>query len=62
MNLERKIAKYSATPKHLIPALLLVSVMAAQVTRAQENPLYSQYMFNGLVINPAYTGSQESLV
>jgi len=62
MNLKWKIAKYAATPKHLIPALLLVSVMAAQVTRAQENPLYSQYMFNGLVINPAYTGSQESLV
>ncbi len=28
---------------------------------AQQNPLYSQYMFNGLVINPAYTGSHESM-
>ena len=28
---------------------------------AQENPLFSQYMFNGLVINPAYTGSNEAL-
>lgn len=28
---------------------------------AQENPLFSQYMFNGLVINPAYTGSHESM-
>lgn len=27
----------------------------------QQSPLYSQYMFNGLVINPAYAGSQESL-
>ncbi|MBA4056347.1 MAG: hypothetical protein C0490_16650, partial [Marivirga sp.] len=27
----------------------------------QQNPLFSQYMFNGLVINPAYTGSHESL-
>jgi type IX secretion system PorP/SprF family membrane protein len=27
----------------------------------QQVPLYSQYMFNGLVINPAYAGSHESL-
>ena len=28
---------------------------------AQQNPLFTQYMFNGLVINPAYTGSHESM-
>jgi type IX secretion system PorP/SprF family membrane protein len=28
---------------------------------AQQTPLYTQYMFNGLVINPAYTGSHESM-
>lgn len=27
---------------------------------AQQDPLYSQYMFNGLVLNPAYAGSRES--
>jgi type IX secretion system PorP/SprF family membrane protein len=28
---------------------------------AQQHPLFSQYMFNGLVINPAYSGSHESM-
>lgn len=35
--------------------LLLVSLIAS----AQHTPLVSQYMLNGLVINPAYTGSRE---
>ncbi len=29
--------------------------------KAQQDPQYSQYMFNQLVINPAYTGSKEAL-
>jgi type IX secretion system PorP/SprF family membrane protein len=28
---------------------------------SQQSALYSQYMFNGLLINPAYAGSQESM-
>ena len=28
---------------------------------SQQSALYSQYMFNGLVLNPAYAGSQESM-
>ena len=28
---------------------------------AQQEPIYSQYMFNGLVLNPAYTGSRDQL-
>ncbi len=28
---------------------------------AQQDPMYSQYMFNGLLINPAYAGSHEAL-
>lgn len=62
MNLERKITKYTPTPKHLLSALIITLMVAAQPSHAQEHPLYSQYMFNGLVINPAYTGSQESMV
>lgn len=30
-------------------------------TRAQQNPQYTQYMYNMSVINPAYAGSRESL-
>lgn len=29
--------------------------------RAQSHPVYSQYMFNGLALNPAYAGSREIL-
>jgi type IX secretion system PorP/SprF family membrane protein len=37
--------------------LLAISVKAT----AQQDPMYSQYMFNGLVLNPAYAGSQGGL-
>lgn len=37
--------------------ILLFSVVTGSV--AQQNPIYSQYMFNGLVINPAYAGSKQ---
>ena len=62
MNFVKRIVRHAITPKHLIPALILGSVMVGQLANAQEHPLYSQYMFNGLVINPAYTGSQEAMV
>ncbi|MCS7018867.1 MAG: type IX secretion system membrane protein PorP/SprF [Cytophagales bacterium] len=28
---------------------------------AQQDPMYTQYMFNGLVLNPAYAGSREAI-
>jgi type IX secretion system PorP/SprF family membrane protein len=62
MNFVKRIVRDAITPKHLIPALILGSVMVAQLACGQDHPLYSQYMFNGLVINPAYTGSQEAMV
>ena len=31
------------------------------IVKAQQDPQYSQYMFNQLVINPAYAGSKEAL-
>jgi type IX secretion system PorP/SprF family membrane protein len=42
----------------LVIALLLL--MAAPCW-AQQDPLYSQYLFNKLVLNPAYSGSREQL-
>jgi type IX secretion system PorP/SprF family membrane protein len=62
MNREKKIATNSKRPKHLLSALTLGMMLLAHLSYGQEHPLYSQYMFNGLVINPAYTGSQESMV
>jgi len=48
--------------KHCLVAVLLLGIMMiARQACAQQNPLFTQYMFNGLVINPAYTGSHESL-
>ena len=39
--------------------LLLLGVMT--VNQAQQQVMFTQYMFNGLVLNPAYAGSHESV-
>ena len=41
--------------------LLIISLLITAVAYAQHNSSYSQYMFNGLLINPAYAGSQDAL-
>ncbi len=38
---------------------LLIVVLLAGSAMAQQEPLFSHYMFNGLYINPAYAGSKE---
>lgn len=43
--------------KHLFKILLLI--LCSKYATAQQNPLYSQYMFNQLVINPAYSGTKQ---
>jgi type IX secretion system PorP/SprF family membrane protein len=47
----------------MIKKLLTISILLVLTTQvqAQFEASYSQYMFNGLAINPAYAGSQESL-
>jgi len=40
-------------------ALTYLLIIAASGAYAQHSPLFSQYMLNGLAINPAYTGSRE---
>lgn len=42
------------------PAVALI-LLLFQTGYSQQGSLYSQYMFNGLVLNPAYAGSQESM-
>lgn len=44
--------------KFAFTCLLLLTAFTVQ---AQQRSLYSQYMFNGLVLNPAYAGSQKQL-
>ncbi|GAA5043814.1 membrane protein [Marivirga lumbricoides] len=42
--------------------LLIAFLLIAQLeVRAQQQAMYTQYMFNGLAINPAYAGSHETL-
>jgi type IX secretion system PorP/SprF family membrane protein len=41
------------------PFLLAVLIGTALPARAQQDPLYSQYMFNALAFNPAYAGSAD---
>lgn len=50
-----KIKQYS------IIGLTAVAFFIVQHGYAQQQPMFTQYMFNGLVLNPAYSGSQESL-
>ena len=42
--------------RHIAFATLLVATAGA---RAQQDPMYSQYMFNTLAVNPAYAGSAD---
>lgn len=41
--------------------LLGLLVLSAGICRAQQTPITTQYLFNGLLINPAYAGSREAL-
>ena len=43
------------------PILILCGLLLAGLCRGQHTPLTSQYLFNGLVINPAYAGSRDAL-
>jgi type IX secretion system PorP/SprF family membrane protein len=54
MNKKMKIIIYKWT---LLSCLALI----ISTGYAQQQAMYTQYMFNGLAINPAYAGSQESL-
>lgn len=45
--------------RHL--SLILLLAMAGAVSSyGQQQPMFTQYMFNGLVLNPAYAGAQET--
>ena len=38
---------------------MTVTLLLCFTARAQQDPMYSMYMFNGLAVNPAYAGSRE---
>ncbi len=47
--------------KHIYILIVLMTVLLFQETQAQQDPQYTQYMYNMNVVNPAYAGSKESL-
>jgi type IX secretion system PorP/SprF family membrane protein len=42
--------------KKLINITVLFVILLANTVKAQQLPLFSQYLFNGFLINPAYAG------
>ena len=46
--------------KKLILSIVLFAAVSTGV-KAQQDPAYSMYMFNGLFLNPAYAGSSEAI-
>ncbi|MEZ4858979.1 MAG: type IX secretion system membrane protein PorP/SprF [Flavobacteriaceae bacterium] len=47
--------------KKLALFVLLVCIMCVDIAQAQQDPQYTQYMYNMNVVNPAYAGSKETL-
>lgn len=49
--------------KYRISLTLIIgtSLFFNRLAQAQQHPIFTQYMFNGLVLNPAYSGSHESM-
>ena len=41
--------------------IILFTLLCASQVNAQQDPQYTQYMYNMNIINPAYTGSTEGL-
>jgi type IX secretion system PorP/SprF family membrane protein len=47
--------------KHWAVALLLILGIGSSQVRAQQDKMFSQYMFNMMALNPAYAGSRDVL-
>lgn len=54
-------AKHDLLVKVLIPVSIMAIVLSAGKSFAQQRVQFTQYMFNGLVLNPAYAGADEAL-
>lgn len=53
--------KYSNLMNHIRIALVLCPVLMCSETKAQQDALFTQYMYNTVIINPAYAGSRGHL-
>ncbi len=50
---------YTSCTKAILPFLLLAAL--GMESKAQQDPMYTQYMFNTLALNPAYAGTRDML-
>jgi type IX secretion system PorP/SprF family membrane protein len=60
VSLKEYLTEKSSIMKKLIFSALMLAAAFTNL-KAQQDPAYSMYMFNGLFINPAYAGSKEVL-
>jgi len=44
-----------------IKTLLIIMMLISSVVYSQQDPMYTQYMYNTLSVNPAYAGSRDAL-
>ena len=60
---EMTLKNFQGAALNLLRTVLVMTMMIGlwQPTNAQQHPIFTQYMFNGLIINPAYSGSHESI-
>lgn len=47
--------------RSIITFLIVIMILDIEQVKAQTEPMYSQYMFNMLGVNPAYAGNREAL-
>jgi len=67
MSLCGRVKQFFAQKFILLPMpktihfLLLFATIFPAATRAQQDPMFTKYIFNSLIFNPAYAGSREHL-
>ncbi len=59
-NNKNSIAMYSTIKKIWVMSVLLTSICSIKAS-AQYDPIFTQYMFNEMFINPAYAGSRDQI-
>lgn len=47
--------------RNIVLLFLLIAISLSKNAFAQQDPQYSQYMFNQMVLNPAYAGSKDAI-
>jgi type IX secretion system PorP/SprF family membrane protein len=60
-NYEHNLKTNFVRMKKLLAMGLFISIAATSVVHAQQDPQYTQYMYNQNVINPAYAGTQDGM-